>query len=107
MVKGTRAHAPEWSMNGGPDRVSDAAFLVAGIRRIEVAEGLLLQGFPADWPLQGTGEERYREVRDAVPPTLAYVAAHQVVATRRAVAGPVARGLDMTALTAALLRQVA
>ena len=34
-VKGTRAHAPSWSFHGGPDRASDAAFLVAGVRRIE------------------------------------------------------------------------
>lgn len=69
--KGTRAHAPEWSFNGGPDRASDALFLAAGVRRLAVEEGLLLQGFPADWPLQGTRGARYRQVGNAVPPPLA------------------------------------
>ena len=65
-VKGTRAHAPDWSFHGGPDRASDTAFLVAGVRRIEVAEGLALQGFPSGWPVQGTREEQYRQVLNKV-----------------------------------------
>jgi hypothetical protein len=67
--KGTRANAvADWSFNGGPDRASDAAFLVAGIRRIDLDEGLRLQGLPADWPLQGTVHQRYTQVGNAVPP---------------------------------------
>jgi DNA (cytosine-5)-methyltransferase 1 len=69
-VKGTRAHAPAWSFNGGPDRASDMAFLVAGVRRITVEEGLALQGMPAAWPLQGSIEEQYRQVGNLVPPQL-------------------------------------
>ena len=69
--KGTRAHAPHWSFNGGPDRASDAAFLVAGVRRIDIEEGLKLQGFPEDWPLQGTKHDRYVQIGNAVPPPLA------------------------------------
>lgn len=70
-VKGTRAHSPDWAIRRGPDRASDTAFLIAGVRRIEVHEGLTLQGFPTDWPLQGTRLERYRQVGNAVPPSLA------------------------------------
>lgn len=69
--KGTRAHGPDWTFHGGPDRASDAAFLVAGIRRIDVAEGLALQGLPADWPLHGSTHDRYVQVGNAVPPQLA------------------------------------
>jgi len=69
--KGTRAHGPDWTFNGGPDRASDTAFLVAGIRRIDVAEGLALQGLPDDWPLQGTVHDRYVQAGNAVPPQLA------------------------------------
>lgn len=71
-VKGTRASAGSgWTFHGGPDRASDAAFLVAGIRRIDIEEGLRLQGLPVDWPLQGTVAERYTQIGNAVPPALA------------------------------------
>ena len=84
-VKGTRANAKAgWSFNGGPDRASDTAFLVAGIRRITVEEGLRLQGFPADWPLQGNVTEQYRQVGNAVPPQMSE-AAGRVVAFAEAV----------------------
>lgn len=103
-VKGTRAHAPDWSMNGGPDRVSDAAFLVAGIRRIEVAEGLALQGFPADWPLHGTREEQYRQVGNAVPPTLSYAVGRTTTGVLRAIEVLRRRGVTVSDLAAALRR---
>ncbi len=77
-AKGTRAHAPDWSIRGGPDRASDAAFLIAGIRRISLREGLILQGFPEDWPLQGTVEAKYRQIGNAVPPQLAEAAGRAV-----------------------------
>ena len=102
--KGTRAHAPDWSFNAGPDRASDTAFLVAGVRRIEVVEGLVLQGFPADWPLQGTREEQYRQVGNAVPPQLAEALGRTVLARHRALATLRARAVDLDALSAALRR---
>ena len=71
-VKGTRASASSgWTFTGGPDRASDAAFLATGRRRLTVAECAVLQGFPADWPWQGTREAQYRQVGNAVPPALA------------------------------------
>jgi DNA (cytosine-5)-methyltransferase 1 len=85
-VKGTRAHAPAWAPRGGPDRASDAAFLVTGVRRIDVAEGLVLQGFPADWPIQGTIEERYRQVGNAVPPPMAEAVGRTIARVVEAVA---------------------
>ena len=101
-VKGTRAHAPDWSFHGGPDRASDAAFLVAGVRRIDVVEGLVLQGLPDDWPLQGTREEQYRQVGNAVPPALAEAVARSVVAGDRALRSLLAAGVDLEDLTNAL-----
>lgn len=82
--KGTRAHGPDWTFNGGPDRASDAGFLVAGIRRVDVGEGLRLQGFPDDWPLQGTIHERYVQVGNAVPPALAEACGRLVGLAHRA-----------------------
>ena len=103
-VKGTRAHAPAWSFNGGPDRASDAAFLVAGVRRIEVVEGLVLQGFPADWPLQGTREQQYRQVGNAVPPPMAEAVGRVVLGAHRVVEDLRARSVDLDALAEALRR---
>lgn len=77
--KGTRAHAPVWSFNGGPDRASDATFLAVGVRRITLAEGLALQGFPLNWPLRGSIHERYVQVGNAVPPQLAEAVARQIL----------------------------
>lgn len=102
--KGTRAHAPDWTFNGGPDRASDAAFLVAGVRRIEVAEGLVLQGLPADWPLQGTRQDQYRQVGNAVPPPLAEAASRVVLAAHRVLLDLRARAVDLDALAGALRR---
>jgi len=106
-VKGTRAHAPEWSFHGGPDRASDAAFLVAGVRRIEVAEGLALQGLPADWPLQGTREEQYRQVGNAVPPAMSEALGRAVLVAHRVVDELRGRGVDLPALGDALRRSPA
>ena len=103
--KGTRAHAPDWDLHGGPDRASDAAFLVAGIRRVELAEGLLLQGFPADWPLQGTVHERYVQAGNAVPPALAEAAGRAMLAAHRVLGRVLAQGWATADLTAALRRR--
>jgi len=106
-VKGTRAHAPDWIFHGGPDRASDAAFLVAGVRCIEVAEGLRLQALPDNWPLQGTREEQYRQVGNAVPPVLAEAVGRAVAVAHRAVGDLRARGVSVNALADALRRQEA
>lgn len=100
--KGTRAHAPDWTFSGGPDRASDVAFLVAGIRRIDLAEGLRLQGLPEDWPLQGTVHDRYLGVGNAVPPAMAEACGRVVAVAHRA--WERVRHLDAAALAAALRR---
>lgn len=103
--KGTRANAvAEWSFNGGPDRASDTAFLVAGIRRIDLEEGLRLQGFPGDWPLQGTVHQRYTQVGNAVPPALAEAAGRLVLAAHRAWQALQSAGLDAGEVAHALRR---
>lgn len=83
-VKGTRASASSgWAFTGGPDRASDAAFLATGRRRLTVEECAALQGFPADWPWQGTREAQYRQVGNAVPPALAEAVGRAVKAIAR------------------------
>ena len=105
-VKGTRASAQTaWSFNGGPDRASDAAFLAAGIRRITVAEALVLQGFPADWPLQGTIQEQYTQAGNAVPPPLAEAVARLVLVAHRVWRSLVDAGVDPRALSGTLRRR--
>ena len=103
--KGTRANAVAgWTFNGGPDRASDAAFLVAGIRRIDIAEGLRLQGLPDDWPLEGTVHDRYVQVGNAVPPALAEACGRLVAGAHRAWTALRSSTLDHAALAGALRR---
>lgn len=49
-------------------------------RRLTVEECAALQGFPADYPWQGTLTSRYRQVGNAIPPELARVVAAAIVA---------------------------
>lgn len=82
-VKGTRGAAMygktrSGKRRGGPDRASDALWLATGRRRLTVAEVALLQDFPADHPWQGTKVAQYRQVGNAVPPTLARVIAEAI-----------------------------
>ena len=64
----------------------------------------MLQGFPADWPLQGNRHQQYTQVGNAVPPSLAEAAgktirvAHEVWRKLRA------QGHSPAALTQALRR---
>ena len=105
-VKGTRASATtDWSFNGGPDRASDAAFLALGVRRITVQEALILQGFPADWPVQGTVEEQYTQAGNAVPPPLAEAVARLVLVAHRAWSALREQGVDSGALGSLIRRK--
>lgn len=56
---GQRANAVDWQTQSGESV------------RISVREAGVLQGFPADYPWQGTKSQQYRQVGDAVPPPLA------------------------------------
>lgn len=80
-VKGTRASASSGgTFHGGPDRASDVAFAGAGLRRLTTAECATLQDFPPDHPWRGTKTAIYRQIGNAVPPTLAEVVARAVLA---------------------------
>lgn len=79
-VKGTRAGpASGYTMSGGPDRASDAAWLATGRRRLEPAECAALQSFPPGYPFKGTKTAQYTQVGNAVPPPLAYALANAIL----------------------------
>ncbi len=74
--KGTRGDAmfgttAAGKTRGGPDRASDVLWLATGIRRLTVDQCAALQAFPPDYPWRGSQESVYRQIGNAVPPTVA------------------------------------
>lgn len=55
-------------------------------RRLSLREALLLQSFPADYPLYGTTEKRWEQVGNAVPPLLAAAVLRPLIAHSAAAA---------------------
>lgn len=101
--KGTRARTRTgWTFHGGPDRASDAAFLALGVRRLDVTEALRLQGFPDDWPVQGTIHDAYVMAGNAVPPSLAEACGRLLAVAHRAWLALRAAGVDPVDLAAVL-----
>lgn len=77
IIEGRRpAHNPRQSVN-------DVLFMMTSRRRLTIAECARLQDFPPDHPFQGTTPAQYRQVGNAVPPTLARVVAEAVIAADR------------------------
>ena len=62
---------------------SDCLYLATGRRQLTVAECARLQNFPAGHSWQGTKAAQYRQIGNAVPPTLARVVAEVVLAADR------------------------
>lgn len=62
-------------------RASDALYLATGRRRLTVEECARLQDFPDAHPWQGNQTARYRQIGNAVPPTLARVVADALLQT--------------------------
>lgn len=58
-----------------------------GRRRLTIDECARLQDFPLDHPWQGNKTARYRQIGNAVPPTLARVVAERVLEAERATLG--------------------
>ena len=58
----------------------DWCLMRTGRRSLNLMQSARLQDFPADHPWQGTKTARYRQVGNAVPPTLARVVAEAVLA---------------------------
>jgi len=65
-------------------RFEPGLIAATGRRRLTVRECARLQDFPADQPWQGTKTAQYRQVGNAVPPTLARVVAEVVLTADRA-----------------------
>lgn len=51
-------------------------------RKISIEEAAILQGFPADYPFQGTKTSKFRQVGNAVPPPVAEVVLRSLTETR-------------------------
>jgi len=64
-------------------RASDALWRATGRRRLTTAECAILQDFPPDYPWQGGITSVYRQIGNAVPPTLARVLAESVIGMGR------------------------
>lgn len=54
--------------------------------RLTVPEGLILQGFPPDWPVQGTKAAQWLQIGNAIPPPLAKAVLAQLVQAHEAAA---------------------
>jgi len=50
---------------------ADATWRAIRKRRLTIQEAATLQGFPDDYPWQGTKNSMYRQVGNAVPPPVA------------------------------------
>jgi len=72
--KGAR-HMGNADMERTPMRASDQLWRATGRRRLEIEECALLQDFPVDHPFQGGKTSRYKQVGNAVPPSLAQAVA--------------------------------
>ena len=75
--KGAR-HMGNADMDRTPMRASDQLWRATGRRRLEIEECALLQDFPVDHPFQGGKTSRYKQVGNAVPPSLAQAVAAAV-----------------------------
>lgn len=53
---------------------------------LTIPEGLTLQGFPPDWPVQGTKTAQWLQIGNAIPPPLAKAILAQLVPAQEAVA---------------------
>jgi DNA (cytosine-5)-methyltransferase 1 len=63
--------APRISAPGHHDPNESGSQFGEGSVRLEIAEALLLQSFPADYPLRGTRTKQFEQVGNAIPPGLA------------------------------------
>lgn len=66
---------------GHKDRAGGEAQFAEDSVRVTVQEAGVLQGFPPDYPWQGTKGAQYRQVGDAVPPPLAAAILRPLVAS--------------------------
>lgn len=74
-VKGASGPHHEKPRENPINRASDALKMATGRRRLTTAEYSILQDFPADYPWQGGITATYRQIGNAVPPTLSRVVA--------------------------------
>lgn len=100
VLFGHRSNAVEWHHKqplSRDEREAVGSAAGEGGVRVTVAEGGVLQSFPADYPWQGSRSKRYEQVGNAIPPRLA---AHILAAlTGRQLASPYdcLQGVEATA----------
>jgi DNA (cytosine-5)-methyltransferase 1 len=64
LVTGDRPSPTLTGLAGGQWTINDTG-------RLAVRDGLILQSFPEDWPVQGSKASQWRQIGNAVPPRLA------------------------------------
>lgn len=79
LARDAKGYSGGLSRGRSPCGASDGYYLATGARRLTVAQCARLQDFPADYPWQGTKTAHYRQIGNAVPPTLARVVGESVM----------------------------
>jgi DNA (cytosine-5)-methyltransferase 1 len=88
LARAAKGYSGGLARGRGIGGASDSLYLATGRRQLTVKECAILQAFPDDHPWQGTKTAQYRQVGNAVPPTLAEAVARQVVEADKAPPNP-------------------
>lgn len=81
LARDAKGYSGGLSRGRSPCGAADGFHLATGKRRLTIEQCARLQDFPDGHPFQGTLTARYRQVGNAVPPTLARVVAESLLAS--------------------------
>lgn len=81
LARDVKGYSGGLARGRSPCGASDGMYLATGRRRLTVEECARLQDFPDAHPWQGNSKARYRQIGNAVPPTLARVVADALLQT--------------------------